>query len=280
MPFSTLAFAGPASLVPVPAPRSRSLTRLGSGKPRARVATAVRCCVEKSPGQSHAQEKNPSPGNDTSEATTGVVSNAKSAKGLSASERMLQILGKDDEESVKKREEKKRLAEEQRKKDTRVRNAFTILGIALGVGFASIEKATGNNPLMILERMEQRSAPLTAVGNGKPTMIEVYAPWCGNCKASAKGVYDLELSALGSKVNFITVNADKPESADLIDMLEVDGIPHYALLDKEGKIRTTLVGDIPAEVLRADLQALTEDAKELPYTGLTRKDLREKLSAN
>lgn len=110
----------------------------------------------------------------------------------------------------------------------------------------------------ILTQMDKQSAPLTSIGNnGKPTVIDFWAPWCGNCKVAAPTLQAIE-EEYGDKVNFIMVNADEQsyQNGALISIFSVDSIPHLALLSDEGDVETALIGPMSRNVLRADIDAL------------------------
>ena len=108
----------------------------------------------------------------------------------------------------------------------------------------------------ILTSMEMNSAPLTSIGNnGKPTVIDFWAPWCSNCKVAAPTLQAIE-KEYGDSVNFIMVNGDDGKNWALIQLFGVDAIPHLALLSDEGDVETALIGPMSRNVLRADLDAL------------------------
>ena len=108
----------------------------------------------------------------------------------------------------------------------------------------------------ILTTMQKQSAPLTDIGNnGKPTVIDFWAPWCGNCKVAAPTLQAVE-EEYGDRVNFIMVNADDARNGPLIQLFGVDAIPHLALLDGDGDAETALIGPTSRNVLRSDLDAL------------------------
>lgn len=44
----------------------------------------------------------------------------------------------------------------------------------------------------------------------------------------------------------------------------MDGLPHVAFIDAEHRVQTALVGDVPSEVVRADVEALLKGT-ELPF---------------
>lgn len=104
--------------------------------------------------------------------------------------------------------------------------------------------------------MEQHSASLLDIGyNGKPTVIDFWAPWCTNCRIFAPTLYAIE-HEYQDRVNFIVVNGDDARNYPLVQLLGVDAIPHVALLNSEGDVETALIGPMSRRVLRADLDAL------------------------
>jgi thiol-disulfide isomerase/thioredoxin len=127
----------------------------------------------------------------------------------------------------------------------------------------------------ILATMQSQSAPLTAIGNnGKPTVIDFWAPWCENCKVAAPTLKAVE-EEYGDQVNFIMVNGDDAANWPLIELFGVDAIPHLALVNGKGDVETALIGPMSRNVLRADINALLTDREdcevvpvchdELPY---------------
>lgn len=63
--------------------------------------------------------------------------------------------------------------------------------------------------VQLLFAMSQSSAPLTEIGtNGKPTVVDFWAPWCENCKRSASTLAAIE-KEYGDSVNFVMVNGDE-----------------------------------------------------------------------
>ncbi len=104
--------------------------------------------------------------------------------------------------------------------------------------------------------MEQHSASLLDIGsNGKPTVIDFWAPWCTNCRIFAPTLYAIE-HEYQDRVNFIVVNGDDARNYPLVQLLGVDAIPHVAFLNSEGDVETALIGPVSRRVLRADLDAL------------------------
>ncbi|CEL95477.1 unnamed protein product [Vitrella brassicaformis CCMP3155] len=125
------------------------------------------------------------------------------------------------------------------------------------------------DPLVILREMERDSPPVDAqlFTNGRPTVIDFYAPWCENCKTMAPSMRTIEKEYSG-RVNFVTVDGSRSDTSSqrLVQRFRVDAIPHIALVSARGEILTALIGLIPKEVLKADFDALLSD-RPLPYIG-------------
>jgi len=150
--------------------------------------------------------------------------------------------------------------EEELLKQSRIRNIIVaVSSFAFAIfnyGYHFTHPVTA---IEILSTMQKQSAPLTDIGNnGKPTVIDFWAPWCGNCKVAAPTLQAVE-EEYGDKVNFIMVNADDARNGPLIQLFGVDAIPHLALLDGDGDAETALIGPTSRNVLRSDLDALLRD---------------------
>lgn len=115
-------------------------------------------------------------------------------------------------------------------------------------------------PVQLLADMQASSAPLTLIGNnGKPTVVDFWAPWCENCKMAAPTLQRVEQD-YKDKVNFVLINGDQAAAWPLIERFGVDAIPHMALINAEGDVETALIGPIPKRVLEADLNVLLANA--------------------
>ena len=138
--------------------------------------------------------------------------------------------------------------------------AFAVLNYAWH--FAHPTTAVG-----ILMSMEGRSAPLSVVGNnGKPTVIDFWAPWCPSCLAGAPTLRAVEIE-YADRVNFVSIDADLRENWPLVQLFGVDSIPHLALVDGGGVVETALVGPVSRSVLSADIDAMLLGAAHDGGTG-------------
>jgi thiol:disulfide interchange protein len=186
---------------------------------------------------------------------------------MSATERIAALMGRDVEETRAEQQSAMKDLANQNAKKKRKEKTLAVLAIVGGFIFAAVDAANPRSPSTLLKLMEEKSALVSQIGNGKPTVIDVYADWCTNCKAMATDMYDLEQSQIGRQVNFITIDADNPENAELIDRFKVDGIPHLAILDKAGTLKATLIGKVPMQILTDDLSALLANKQEVPHPG-------------
>jgi thiol-disulfide isomerase/thioredoxin len=115
-----------------------------------------------------------------------------------------------------------------------------------------------NNPAQLLAQMQASSSDLSIIGsNGRPTLVDFWAPWCENCRTEAATLRQVRDEYAG-RVNFVMVNGDDPSPRAwlAIDAFGVDAVPHMALVSPEGEVETALIGIVPRHVIEADLDAL------------------------
>lgn len=105
------------------------------------------------------------------------------------------------------------------------------------------------------------TAPLETLGAASgPTIIEVWAPWCGHCRAQHPRVQ--QASRQHPQVNHIRLNAD--EQPALASTLKVYGLPTLIAL-KDGQEVARLAGEASTERIHALFEAaLTAQAGALP----------------
>lgn len=145
----------------------------------------------------------------------------------------------------------------------RLRN-FVVVAVAAVLTVAIVLGLQTRTPSASLSDMAEASIPLNeAVTNGKPTLVEFYANWCTSCQAMAGDLQQLK-TEYQQDVNFVMLNVDNTKWLPEMLHYRVDGIPHFAFLDKTGNDAGTAVGEIPKAVLAANLTALLAE-NQLPY---------------
>lgn len=79
-----------------------------------------------------------------------------------------------------------------------------------------------------------------------PVLVDLWAPWCGPCRAVAPALEQLAVDLAGS-VRVVKVNVD--ESPEVSARLGVQGIPTMVLFSRGAEIARQ-VGALPAPALR------------------------------
>lgn len=155
---------------------------------------------------------------------------------------------------------------QQLKRDKRNKIVTAIGSVVAAVALFFYQHLHPVEAVTLLRQMQEESPMIQSVlSNGRPTVVDFYAEWCENCKEMAPLLREVEGKYKG-KVNFVVINGDSAQSADLVDRFRVDGIPHLALITKEGEVKTALIGKVPRQVLEADIDSLIS-GKILPYEG-------------
>eukprot|EP00930_Biecheleria_cincta_P073091 TRINITY_DN60411_c0_g1_i1.p2 TRINITY_DN60411_c0_g1~~TRINITY_DN60411_c0_g1_i1.p2 ORF type:complete len:152 (-),score=27.52 TRINITY_DN60411_c0_g1_i1:463-918(-) len=124
----------------------------------------------------------------------------------------------------------------------------------------------------ILVQAAARSRPLPlALQSGRPLVIDFSATWCIECLQLAPAMRDLE-QRFGKEVEFVSIDVsnlpsavDDSQSDWWVRQFKVDMLPHIAFVDKDGSVLTALVGNLPPEVLRANMEELSRGNDRLPY---------------
>ncbi len=131
--------------------------------------------------------------------------------------------------------------------------AIALVGLAI-FAFARPSDSLSNEPVANLAGLASLKSLSrvaisyeTAIASGRPTLVEFYADWCTTCQGMAPMLQDLHGQT--PELNFVAIDIDAPQSADLMARYEVRGVPRLVVLDRSAAISDTFVGAVPRGVL-------------------------------
>lgn len=137
-----------------------------------------------------------------------------------------------------------------------------VIAIITGIGlYQTRNHPRGPAPQYVMTSLENGSAVSFASYAGKPTVVAVWAPWCGVCKAESDNLSRAR-HWLGSRANVISVatqfgdvsqvhaymknqNVDYPvliAGDDFAQVMHINAFPTLFVLDSEGKIVSSVEG--------------------------------------
>jgi len=153
----------------------------------------------------------------------------------------------------------------QKYRDSRVFRWTVDLTVMLGIVFAIGAFQTRNHPRgaapgYTFSTLEQAPVTLASL-SGKPTLLAVWAPWCGVCKSESDNVSRAR-AWLGERANVVSVatafndvsevrqymsaqGVDYPvllADEDFQRVMHVEGFPTVFVLDSQGRIVTSVQG--------------------------------------
>ena len=124
--------------------------------------------------------------------------------------------------------------------------------------------------------------PEIAFKNNKPTFLEFYAEWCEVCKEMAPKVAALK-EEYEKDINFVFLNVDNQKWDNYIRKFEVNGIPQVNLFDREGNLKSTLIGKHDELSIRESINRLergVESKEEIfnPEFSVIKKNKKNKIT--
>lgn len=101
------------------------------------------------------------------------------------------------------------------------------------------------------------------IDSGLPVLVDVYAPWCGPCRALAPALEGVA-KAYDGRLKVVKVNVDN--APRLAAQYRIRGVPSL-LFFRGGQLVDTVVGLPPGNVLRAKLDAVAASPNRVGVCG-------------
>jgi thiol-disulfide isomerase/thioredoxin len=119
-----------------------------------------------------------------------------------------------------------------------------LLAIVLGVGaFQTRNHPRGAAPAYTFSTLDQGQVALSSL-EGKPTLLAVWAPWCGVCKAESGNVSRAR-AMLGDRANVVSVATAFTDVADVKQYMAAQGVDYPVLLAQDDFQRVMHVEAFP-----------------------------------
>ncbi|MDP2275417.1 MAG: redoxin family protein [Archangium sp.] len=119
-----------------------------------------------------------------------------------------------------------------------------VLIILLAVGaWQTRNHPRGAAPAYTFTTLEQKTVALSSFA-GKPTLLAVWAPWCGVCKAESGNVSRVH-SWLGSRANVVSVATAFNDVSEVRQYMTAQGVDYPVLLAQEDFQRVMHVEAFP-----------------------------------
>ncbi len=133
----------------------------------------------------------------------------------------------------------------------RTRRAFrwvvdlTMLAVIVGaIGlFQTRNHPRGPAPAYSFTTLEQGTATFASFA-GKPTIVAVWAPWCGVCKAESGNVSRVR-AWLGARANVVSVATSFEDVSQVKQYMAAQGVDYPVLLAREDFQRVMHIGAFP-----------------------------------
>eukprot|EP00929_Paragymnodinium_shiwhaense_P074910 TRINITY_DN38313_c0_g1_i1.p1 TRINITY_DN38313_c0_g1~~TRINITY_DN38313_c0_g1_i1.p1 ORF type:complete len:275 (-),score=66.44 TRINITY_DN38313_c0_g1_i1:43-867(-) len=149
--------------------------------------------------------------------------------------------------------------------------------LASGASADALQLAGTEEQWEILQGLAKKSKPLLEVfRSGRPVVVDFIASWCGQCLAGAEKLKSLE-EKYGKDVDFVVmdvtflqkVSGDPPPFDPINNWwaaeFRVSALPHTAFIGPDGDVKTALLGKFKQEQVVANVEAIRDNAKEMPY---------------
>jgi len=104
---------------------------------------------------------------------------------------------------------------------------------------------------MVTEVSDQ-SFEVEVIKSDKPTLVDLWAPWCGPCRMVAPVIEKLDGDYAG-KVKFCKINVDdNPKTSAKYGVMSIPTL----LLFKNGQVEDTVVGAVPESTLKQKIDQI------------------------